>query len=60
MLFRSADEVVMFTGVKPLGLRGVPALDEAARARLGDVKRYDRLDDGFIGLDRVRHFERVG
>lgn len=55
-----ADEVVMFSGVKPFGGRGVPALDEAARKKLGDIRRFELLDDGYVGLDRVRYYERVG
>ena len=54
-----ADEVIFYTGFKPLARQGVVALDAAARAFLGDARRFTILDDGFAGLDRFRHFERA-
>ncbi len=53
-----ADEIVICTALKPLGRPGVPMLDPASRAALADEKRYVPLDDGLLGTDRVRHFER--
>lgn len=52
-----ADEVVIFTGPKPLG-RGVPALDLSARASLADTARYALVEDAKVGPDRMRRYER--
>ncbi len=54
-----ADEVLLYTGVKPQG-RGVAALNVAARARLADSLHFGLADDGFVGLDRARRYERAG
>jgi diaminohydroxyphosphoribosylaminopyrimidine deaminase/5-amino-6-(5-phosphoribosylamino)uracil reductase len=53
-----ADEVVVFTGPKPLG-RGVPALDAQARKKLADPACYRLAEDARIGPDRMRRYERI-
>ena len=54
-----ADEVVLFTALKPLGRSGVPALSGETRAILDDPARYALIEDGAIGPDRLRRYERV-
>lgn len=53
-----ADEIVVFTGPKPLG-RGVPALDAPARKKLADPACYRLAEDVRIGPDRMRRYERI-
>ncbi|MDE2364747.1 MAG: bifunctional diaminohydroxyphosphoribosylaminopyrimidine deaminase/5-amino-6-(5-phosphoribosylamino)uracil reductase RibD [Hyphomicrobiales bacterium] len=53
-----ADEVVLFTGPKPLR-RGVPALAADAREILADPARYRLAEDRMIGADRMRRYERT-
>ncbi len=53
-----ADEIVVFTGPKPLG-RGVPALSRIAREKLGDATCYRLAEDVRIGPDRMRRYERI-
>lgn len=53
-----ADEIVLVTAQRPLGLEGKPALSPAARA---DLQRdFALLEDHACGADRWRHFERLG
>ena len=54
-----ADQVALFTAEKPLGLPGLPALDEAARAALNDARRWALIDTAEYGQDRLRRFERL-
>ena len=54
-----ADEMVLCTGVKPLGREGVSALGAKARAMLEDKRHYVLADDGYLGLDRYRRYERT-
>ena len=54
-----ADEVLIFTAVKPLGRTGVPTMAPEARARLGDPGRYRLIGDRELGADRLRHYERM-
>jgi diaminohydroxyphosphoribosylaminopyrimidine deaminase/5-amino-6-(5-phosphoribosylamino)uracil reductase len=54
-----ADEVVIFTGPKPFGRAGVPALDAVTRRSLGDSAQFQIQDEGTCGLDHYRHLERV-
>ncbi len=55
-----ADEVAIFTSVKPFGREGVPSLDAAARGLLANQKKFNLLEEGFAGIDRFRFFERRG
>jgi diaminohydroxyphosphoribosylaminopyrimidine deaminase/5-amino-6-(5-phosphoribosylamino)uracil reductase len=54
-----ADEVLLFTGARPLGRRGVEALTETARRKLGDPACYQLVAQGFLGADSYTHYERV-
>jgi diaminohydroxyphosphoribosylaminopyrimidine deaminase/5-amino-6-(5-phosphoribosylamino)uracil reductase len=54
-----ADEVLLFTGPRPLGRDGVEALSEAARKKLDDPVHYTLLAQGFLGGDGFSAYERV-
>ena len=54
-----ADEVILFTGRKPLGRPGLPALDAAALAALEDAARYAEIEFDHFGGDEMRRFERL-
>jgi diaminohydroxyphosphoribosylaminopyrimidine deaminase/5-amino-6-(5-phosphoribosylamino)uracil reductase len=54
-----ADEVLLFTGPKPLGRPGVEALSEAARKTLDDPARYGVLAQGLLGADGYKNYERL-
>jgi diaminohydroxyphosphoribosylaminopyrimidine deaminase/5-amino-6-(5-phosphoribosylamino)uracil reductase len=54
-----ADEVVMVTNPKPLARRGVPALREAARARLSDPAAYRLARGERAGHDLFSRYEKV-
>jgi diaminohydroxyphosphoribosylaminopyrimidine deaminase/5-amino-6-(5-phosphoribosylamino)uracil reductase len=55
-----ADEVALFSAVKPLGRPGHPALDPAAYAALADLARYRPLAPETYGTDALRRWRRVG
>jgi diaminohydroxyphosphoribosylaminopyrimidine deaminase/5-amino-6-(5-phosphoribosylamino)uracil reductase len=55
-----ADDVVIITAEKPLGLPGLPALGEEARAALVDPARYRPVDSAVYGSDHLRRWERTG
>ncbi len=55
-----ADDVVIITAEKPLGLPGLPALGEEARAALFDPARYRPADSATYGSDHLRRWERTG
>ena len=55
-----ADEVALFSAVKPLGRPGLPALDAAAHAALVDLAQYRPLEPETYGTDTLRRWERVG
>ena len=48
---RLADEVVLLTATKPLGRRGVPALDAPAYGVLNDPARYREIEAAAYGAD---------
>ena len=54
-----ADEVLLFTGERPLGRRGVESLSETARKKLADPACYDMVAQGLLGADSYTHYERV-
>ena len=54
-----ADDVVIITAEKPLGLLGLPALGEEARAALFDPARYRPVDSAIYGSDHLRRWERT-
>ena len=54
-----ADEVLLFTAQKPLGRPGLPALDAASRAALGDPRRYREIARSRYGADGLATYERV-
>ena len=55
-----ADDVTLFSALKPLGRPGRPALDPAAYAALADPARYRALGPQTYGTDALRRWERVG
>jgi len=55
-----ADEVILFTALKPLGRQGLPALDAAALAALDDPARYAQAEIAQYGADEMRRLVRVG
>ncbi len=54
-----ADEVILHTGVKPLGRAGRPALTPAARAALDDDTRYRLIETRALGADTMTRYARV-
>ena len=55
-----ADDVAIITAEKPLGREGGAALEEAARAALGDPSRYRLVEaPAYYGPDMMRVWERV-
>lgn len=54
-----ADEVIIFTAVKPLGREGVAGLDPAAAAALADPSRYVKVETRLVGGDRLTRYEKV-
>jgi diaminohydroxyphosphoribosylaminopyrimidine deaminase/5-amino-6-(5-phosphoribosylamino)uracil reductase len=55
-----ADEVVLLTATKPLGRRGLPALDARAYAALEDSARYRELEKERYEPDEMRIWESRG
>jgi diaminohydroxyphosphoribosylaminopyrimidine deaminase/5-amino-6-(5-phosphoribosylamino)uracil reductase len=55
-----ADDVILLTGVRPLGRVGTPALSLRARTILGDPTRYRLVENDLLGVDRLMRYERVG
>jgi diaminohydroxyphosphoribosylaminopyrimidine deaminase/5-amino-6-(5-phosphoribosylamino)uracil reductase len=55
-----ADDVVLHTGLKPLGRLGRLALSPAAKARLEDERFYRLADSATLGVDRMTRYERIG
>jgi len=54
-----ADEVILHTGVKPLGREGRPALSAVARAALKDDSRYRLIETRALGADTMTRYARV-
>ena len=54
-----ADEVVLFTALKPLGRPGVPALSRAALEALDNPARYREAGTEQYGADAMRRLERL-
>jgi diaminohydroxyphosphoribosylaminopyrimidine deaminase/5-amino-6-(5-phosphoribosylamino)uracil reductase len=54
-----ADEVILHTGVRPLGRAGRPALSVAARAALDDEARYRLIETRALGADTMTRYARV-
>lgn len=54
-----ADEVVLFTSRALLGHSGLAVLDKASRARLEDSDVYRIAEDGLLGADRRRQYQRI-
>jgi diaminohydroxyphosphoribosylaminopyrimidine deaminase/5-amino-6-(5-phosphoribosylamino)uracil reductase len=54
-----ADEVILHTGMKPLGRPGRPALTPAAREALEKAGRYRLLESRMLGVDRMTRFARM-
>lgn len=59
LLHSLADEVILHTGLRPLGRQGLPALSQAARARLEDPASYRISDSAMLGADRLTRYERL-
>jgi diaminohydroxyphosphoribosylaminopyrimidine deaminase/5-amino-6-(5-phosphoribosylamino)uracil reductase len=55
-----ADEVILLTGLKPLGRAGTPALSKKARAVLEDPAHFRVVEENSLGADRLTRYERVG
>ncbi len=55
-----ADEVVIFTALKPLGRPGLPALEPQALAALAEAARYREIEAATYGDDALRRWERAG
>jgi diaminohydroxyphosphoribosylaminopyrimidine deaminase/5-amino-6-(5-phosphoribosylamino)uracil reductase len=55
-----ADEVILHSGVKPLGRTGKKALTASARATLDDAARYRLVESRMLGADRMTHYAKVG
>ena len=53
-----ADDVALFTALRPLGRTGVPALDAAALADLDDARRYAQIEAAALGPDQYRLLRR--
>jgi diaminohydroxyphosphoribosylaminopyrimidine deaminase / 5-amino-6-(5-phosphoribosylamino)uracil reductase len=54
-----ADEVILFTALKPLGRPGVPALSRAALEALDDAALYREAEAAQYGADAMRRLERL-
>jgi diaminohydroxyphosphoribosylaminopyrimidine deaminase/5-amino-6-(5-phosphoribosylamino)uracil reductase len=54
-----ADEVIIHTGLKPLGRPGRPALTPAARAALENTTRYRIIESCTLGVDRMTRYART-
>jgi diaminohydroxyphosphoribosylaminopyrimidine deaminase/5-amino-6-(5-phosphoribosylamino)uracil reductase len=54
-----ADEVILHTGVRPLGRAGRPALSAVARAALKDDSRYRLIETRALGADTMTRYARV-
>jgi diaminohydroxyphosphoribosylaminopyrimidine deaminase / 5-amino-6-(5-phosphoribosylamino)uracil reductase len=54
-----ADEVVLLTGPKPLGRRGLPALDGGSRAALEDRGLFKVPLLSYLGADAMRRYVRI-
>jgi diaminohydroxyphosphoribosylaminopyrimidine deaminase / 5-amino-6-(5-phosphoribosylamino)uracil reductase len=54
-----ADEVLLFTALKPLGRPGLAALDAAALAKLDDRALYATPEIAHFGMDEMRAYERL-
>jgi len=54
-----ADEVIIHTGVKPLGRPGLPALTPVARAALDNVSRYRMIENRMLGADQMTRYARM-
>lgn len=54
-----ADEVIIHTGLKPLGRPGRPALTPAARAALENAARYRMIETRMLGMDRMTRYARM-
>lgn len=55
-----ADEVILHTGVKPLGRPGKIALTAPARAALDDPAQYRLLESRMLGADRMTRYAKAG
>ncbi|MBV8663175.1 MAG: bifunctional diaminohydroxyphosphoribosylaminopyrimidine deaminase/5-amino-6-(5-phosphoribosylamino)uracil reductase RibD [Hyphomicrobiales bacterium] len=55
-----ADEIALFTALKPLGRPGLKALNEKALAALSDAERFREIETATYGDDVLRRWERVG
>jgi diaminohydroxyphosphoribosylaminopyrimidine deaminase / 5-amino-6-(5-phosphoribosylamino)uracil reductase len=54
-----ADEVIIHTGLKPLGRPGRPALTATARAALENATRYRIIENHTLGVDRMTRYARM-
>jgi diaminohydroxyphosphoribosylaminopyrimidine deaminase/5-amino-6-(5-phosphoribosylamino)uracil reductase len=54
-----ADEVIIHTGLKPLGRPGRPALTPVARAALDNTTRYRIIESCTLGVDRMTRYART-
>jgi diaminohydroxyphosphoribosylaminopyrimidine deaminase / 5-amino-6-(5-phosphoribosylamino)uracil reductase len=54
-----ADEIVLFTAMKPLGRPGVAALAQTALDRLADPAIYREVEVAHCGADAMRRLEKI-
>lgn len=54
-----ADEVIIHTGLKPLGRPGRPAFTPAALAALENASRYRMIESRMLGADRMTRYARM-
>ncbi|MGJ0507564.1 MAG: bifunctional diaminohydroxyphosphoribosylaminopyrimidine deaminase/5-amino-6-(5-phosphoribosylamino)uracil reductase RibD [Methylocystis sp.] len=54
-----ADEVILHTGLKPLGRPGRPALTPAAHSALENVSRYRMIESRMLGADQMTRYARM-
>jgi hypothetical protein len=51
--------MILLTSPKPLARKGVEALTPEARAILSDAGAYRLLEQGLLGADSLKHYERL-
>ncbi|HYP56841.1 MAG TPA: bifunctional diaminohydroxyphosphoribosylaminopyrimidine deaminase/5-amino-6-(5-phosphoribosylamino)uracil reductase RibD [Beijerinckia sp.] len=54
-----ADEIILFTALKPLGYEGVPGLTPSAKAILADPNHYRYVEARPVGADRLTRYTAV-
>jgi diaminohydroxyphosphoribosylaminopyrimidine deaminase / 5-amino-6-(5-phosphoribosylamino)uracil reductase len=55
-----ADEIILLTGLKPLGRAGTPVLSKEARAVLDNANCFRVVEECTLGTDRLTRYEGIG